>query len=365
MPISIETGELRIVSSIDQAVSWDAPNVPTDDGRQQDLHFLPDGQRAVWLDSQIRCDLGASLEHLCGCSAGIVPYDPVALQRMISGLRAGARYGPAAFALYTNLVFALHQNDHGRAGLLFSQLALLEPQDELCRILPFDDPTFTPHREHILTLMEFGEAGAGTLRSRDAEPLATFLADHHWAMDRMSRDLPELAAEIRAVVAQVILVWVPDSDDQLVFDGGSSPMLWGGLFLNVARRRTPLELLEVLVHESAHLLLYAFSQHEPLVLNDEAERYPSPLRADPRPMEGIFHATWVSARMAHAMEILGRSADLGEALRHQALEAMETDRANFLAGEAVIRAHAKLTSTGRRLIDSATAAMGSPGGCSQ
>ena len=185
-------------------VKHPSPNLPTDDGHQQDFPFLPDGQRAVCLDRQIRCDLGASLEHLCSCYAGIVPYDPVALQRMISGLRAGARYGPAAFALYTDPVFALHQNDHGRAGLLFSQLALLEPQDELCRILPFVDAEFTPHREHNLTLMEFGEGGAGTLRSMVAESLASFLADHHWAMDRMTRDLPELAGEIRAVVAKVI-----------------------------------------------------------------------------------------------------------------------------------------------------------------
>lgn len=361
----METEGLGPGSTIDHAVRWDAESAPADLAGEPDLSFLPDGQRAIGLDRQIRSDLGASLDHLCACSAGIVPYDSVAIQRMIAGLRNGARYGPAAFGLYTDLVFALHQQDLARAGFLFNQLALLAPQHELHQILPFDDPALTSHREHFLTLMEFVAGGDGTLAAVEVEPLASFLADHHWAMDRLSCDLPELAAEIRAVVAQVILVWVPDSGDQLVFDGGSSPMLWGGLFLNVARRRTPLELLEVLVHESAHLLLYAFCQHEPLVLNDEAERYPSPLRADPRPMEGIFHATWVSARMAHAMEILSRSVDLGDALRHQALEAMKADRANFLAGEAVIRAHGQLTSTGRRLIVAATAAMGSLDGSGQ
>jgi HEXXH motif-containing protein len=134
-------------------------------------------------------------------------------------------------------------------------------------------------------------------------------------------------------------------------------MLWGGMFINAARRRTPLELLEVLVHESAHLLLYAFTQHEPLVLNDEAERYTSPLRTDPRPMEGIYHATWVSARMTYAMHKLSCSKNLDAELRHQALAAANADLANFAAGHALVKAHGRLTDTGRRVIDEAAAAM--------
>ena len=205
--------------------------------------------------------------------------------------------------------------------------------------------------------MGFRADDSSAMAPADSEALQRFLLDHRWAMARMEEDLPEMAAEIQAMVSQLILVWIPDDKVRLSFDGGSAPMLWGGMFINAARQRTPLELLEVLVHESAHLLLYAFTQHEPLVLNDEAERYDSPLRNDPRPMEGIFHATWVSARMAYVMHILSRSPRLDDALRRESLVASQVDIANFAAGHAVIQSHARLSETGRQLIDAAAAAM--------
>lgn len=327
---------------------------------EMDLSFAPNGDRAHTLDLQIRADLAGSLEHLATRCQGTIDFDAVGLERLIDGLRTGARYTPAAFALYSHLVFALLQDEHATAAELLHQLTRLSPQTGSCERLGLDDPRLAPHRQMMESLMQFNSIDAAALSSPDAQRLEAFFRDQQWAMQCMEHHLPELAAEIQALVTQLILVWIPDSDDRLVFDGGSSPMLWGGLFINAARRRTPLELLEVLVHESAHLLLYGFTQHEPLVLNDEAERYPSPLRVDPRPMEGIFHATWVSARMAHAMEVLSRAADLSQATRQQAQAAMQSDRSNFAAGHAVIRAHAKLTPTGRRLIDAAAISLGFP-----
>lgn len=325
-----------------------------------DLSFSANAARARRLDHQIRADLAASLEHLGSRCQGTIAFDAGGLNQLIHGLRAGDRYTPAAFALYSHLVFALLQDDHSKAAELLAQLIELAPQPTSLEILSLEDPRLAPQRQLLENLMQFEAVDAAALASPEAQGLSGFLGDHHWAMQCMEHHLPELAAEIQALVTQVILVWIPDSSDRLVFDGGSSPMLWGGLFINAARRRTPLELLEVLVHESAHLLLYAFTQHEPLVLNDETERYPSPLRVDPRPMEGIFHATWVSARMAYAMEILSGVPELSRDARQQAQVAMQSDRSNFEAGYAVIRAHASLTETGRRLIDSAAISLGYP-----
>lgn len=324
---------------------------------QADLAFEPDGARATRLDREIRGDLAASLEHLASCCQGRIPFDVDGLQRLIRGLKAGDHYAPASFAIYSYLVFSLLQNDHSRAAILFSQLTQLEPQSPQSEIICFDDPRISPYRQQMQSLMEFDAEDSTAMVSVDPQVLASFLQDYDWAMERLEDVLPELAAEIHAMVRQLILISIPDSGNRLIFDGGSSPMLWGGMFINAARKRSPLELLEVLVHESAHLLLYAFTQHEPLVLNDEAERYTSPLRTDPRPMEGIFHATWVSARMAYAMYELSRSPQLDTALRSQALVATQVDLANFNAGHSLIKAHAILTETGRGVIDAANAAM--------
>lgn len=61
---------------------------------------------------------------------------------------------------------------------------------------------------------------------------------------------------------------------------------------------------EVLAHEAGHSLLFGLTVDEPLVLNLDDVLYPSPLREDPRPMDDIYHAAFVSAHMALAMETL-------------------------------------------------------------
>lgn len=330
-------------------------------GKDLAFAFAPDGKRASRLDHAIRSDLAESLEHLCARCQDIISFDSDAVQRLIEGLKAGERYPPAAFGIYSHLVFALLQNDHAGAAALFAQLTHLPAQTEHTEILFLDDPRLTPHHQQMLPLMGFRADDCAAMGPADPEALARFLQDHRWAMERLAADLPELSAEIHAMVSQLILIWLPDSPERLSFDGGSAPMLWGGMFIHAGRHRTPLELLEVLVHESAHLLLYAFTQHEPLVLNDEAERYDSPLRNDPRPMEGIFHATWVSARMAYAMHTLASSRYLDAALRDQARAATQVDLANFTAGLAQVQAHARLSDTGRRVIEAAATAMGAIG----
>jgi hypothetical protein len=322
-----------------------------------DLAFEPDGFRASRLDHHIRVDLARSLEYLSSRCQDIISFDAESLRKVIQGLKAGAKYPPACFGIYAHLVFALLQNDHEKASELLARLTRLHEQPTQSQILCLDDPGLAPDRQLIEALIDFLAQDAASMRAAEPEALDRFLEDHRCAMRMIDADLPELAAEIKALVSQLILVWIPNDGVSLNFDGGSAPMLWGGMFINAARQRTPLELLEVLVHESAHLLLYAFTQHEPLVLNDEAERYTSPLRRDPRPMEGIFHATWVSARMAYAMHTLAHSPRLDAALRHQALAATQVDITNFAAGHAVIQSHARLTETGRQLIDAAAAAM--------
>ena len=59
-----------------------------------------------------------------------------------------------------------------------------------------------------------------------------------------------------------------------------------------------------LIHEYSHNLLFGIARNEPLVFNDPEERDESPLRQDLRPMDGIYHALFVSAREALAMRAI-------------------------------------------------------------
>jgi HEXXH motif-containing protein len=172
----------------------------------------------------------------------------------------------------------------------------------------------------------------------------------------LSDALPELAGEIRALVREVVLATSPDAAP-FQFDGASAYQLWGLLFLNPKFHPTPVAVAEVLAHESAHSLLFGFTFDEPLVFNDDEERYASPLRPDPRPMDGIYHATYVSARMHWAMTRLAASPLADEEMRAAALKAAAADMENFEKGHEIVARHGRLSATGEALMREALAYM--------
>ena len=113
---------------------------------------------------------------------------------------------------------------------------------------------------------------------------------------------PELAAVgLRTLVHEVVVVG-REGDS---YFGASSFQLWGALFVKLTFQASRVEIAQALAHECAHALLFGFSMGMPLVENEAEELYPSPLRRqDPRPMDGVVHATYVIARMHYTMERL-------------------------------------------------------------
>lgn len=166
----------------------------------------------------------------------------------------------------------------------------------------------------------------------------------------MQRVLPDLHHEISGIVREVLLARAPQGD-KMEFDGASHYQFWGLLMLNPKHHKTPLEVVEVLAHEASHSLLFGLTIEEPLVLNPDDELFQSPLRIDLRPMDGIYHATFVSARMCWAMEKMAMSDLLNETDKANAREAAQKDRENFGKGISVVDAHGRLSDTGARILD--------------
>ena len=83
---------------------------------------------------------------------------------------------------------------------------------------------------------------------------------------------------------------------------------------------------------------------DPMVLNPETELFPSPIRIDKRPMIGIFHASFVLARILFAFRILEGNKGVFEIIE-------KTERAlnDCLS---VIEEHGKLTGAGYSLFES-------------
>jgi HEXXH motif-containing protein len=173
----------------------------------------------------------------------------------------------------------------------------------------------------------------------------------------LSRSHPALAGEIDALVSEVIFALPEASEADIALHGASTFFAWGALLLNPLPHPDRLGMAEALVHESAHSLLHGLTMGRPLVENDEAERFPSPLRQDPRPMEGLVHAGYVLARMHLAMSAMLDSGLLEEAEQAEARRRLQQTRRDFEDAAAVIRAHARFTPTGAEAFAGALAYM--------
>lgn len=321
-----------------------------------DYSFAPDGTRGLAIDRNVRGMLADSLQHIAEQSTGIIQFDSKALAALIDNLRLGHRYPPSVFGIYFELALALMQGRNLDAAGLFEDLVGESPIEEPFRLVALGAPEIAHHSGRYVALMDTDPTTRLGFYPPGTEMERSFSERFRRGYALLERCMPELAAEFRALVSEVCMV-VGDKDAALQFDGGSSYMLWGGLFLNASSHNTDVAMIEVMAHESAHSLLFGYTTDEALVENPDEELYKSPLRMDPRPMDGIYHATYVSARMHWAMSRLIESGVLDDAARKVAESARAADRANFEAGYEVVREYGRLSETGRAVMNEAVAYM--------
>ena len=116
-------------------------------------------------------------------------------------------------------------------------------------------------------------------------------------------------------------------------------------------------MIDGLTHESAHAYLFSLSLGDSFVDNPDDELHASPLRPDPRPLDGTFHATYVSARMHYAHSHVIESGVLSESEESEARNALAASRAAFSDGLKTLNDYASLTPLGRRVMDAARSYM--------
>ena len=319
------------------------------------LGFAPDPARAATLDARMHRELGASLVHIAEALAEALPSESARLNELAVRLDAGLRVPALAFATYYEIARTLLADDPAPLPRLVEKLVCLPERTASQTVRAAGSPDATALVE---ALREPG-AGAFGLAPVPPDTVASFTALLRDGLALMAETLPELHGEVTAIVHEVLLAHAPPGQ-KTEFDGASHYQFWGLLMLNPKHHTSPLAVVEVLAHEAAHSLLFGLTIDEPLVFNPDSELYASPLRLDPRPMDGIYHATFVSARMAWAMGRLADDRRLTEAERAAAAEAAASDRANFAKGISVVDEHARLSETGAAIMAAARDAMAIP-----
>jgi HEXXH motif-containing protein len=299
----------------------------------------------------MRARLAASLRYVADQAAGAVTLPPAldaALERI-----AARPVAPLTFGAYCDLVLALEADQLPEAAALLAEIAAAPPAAGGPALRRFGEPADDPAWERYRRLVDTDPAMPFTLQPAAAAEAARAAGLVRRALALIDAGNPDLGAEIRTLVQEIVLAVGADDPAAVQFDGVSSFLLWGGVVLNARSYDSPIAMVQALAHESGHNLLFGLCADGPLQANDDAERFASPLRTDPRPMDGIVHAAYVTARMHQAVERLLAAGILDAADAAEAQAAAEDNRRRFAGGIATVDRHARLTPLGAAVMEGA------------
>lgn len=295
--------------------------------------------------------LSESLLHLARSGAVGRKGTSAAMEALSADIETGGTIAPERFRYYFALVRAVQENRSAKAvasaRMLASDGALA---GRTIAIRPMADAVMGRTEQRHIRL-DFGSDSLSTTqitRIPDGEVPAT-VARIEDALALCRRHAPDSHALLSAVTREIIPV-MGRARDGMSFDGCSSVERWGAILINMRKRRTDLGLAETLVHESSHSYLFDLTSLERLTTNRMDERYKSPLRLDPRPVDGIFHAVFVLAHMYAFLREVVENPAAPDGLRQEAEEVSARRIAAFNDGYSVLDEHARPTATGREIL---------------
>ncbi|MBM4392312.1 MAG: hypothetical protein FJ090_14420 [Deltaproteobacteria bacterium] len=190
-----------------------------------------------------------------------------------------------------------------------------------------------------LAMMELHPDKSGNALDFGQATPAEWVASIDRARARVARYLPALAAEHRTLLAGIVPVG-QHGEKSL---SASYKEAIGLAYLSL--HPSSLTMTEALVHEVQHTKANLLSWSDPLVENSD-ERYPSPVRPDPRPLWGVLLAVHAFLPVALIHRAMYQSGDP----EHDPGRYREVLQVNH-DGMEVLRAHARPTPLGRQLVD--------------
>jgi HEXXH motif-containing protein len=343
------------------AISSAPSSVQPQGGRGSPLFLPTSASLAQSLDARMRASLADSLLHLRDVAASATGSAFFDLAPTLSEIR-GHRILPGIFGRYFDLVFALQKSQYSEAAKLFREIAELAVEEPGLAVLPFSDEALRNDVERYGRLLSLESGSWPVLAPPKQAEWDLFQRNVAAALSLIEETDGALASEFYALVTQIVGMGAPQKSDGYGYAGVSSFMLWGAIMLSIRQHGTVLDMIAGLVHEAAHLLLFGLSVDNPFVENAVHERFSSPLRIDPRPMDGVFHATFVCARMHYAFaRLLRASATLSQPLETALIERRVADcRSGFFDGYETVQRFGRLTANGQVILTAAAEYMQTP-----
>lgn len=320
----------------------------------QDFDFsdpFPNGPRALFLRHHLNQRLIQGLGHLLSTCRSVLPDvlvdDGLAA---VQALNAEKPLSPFLFALQLTLLSSIQNQDVNAAGEIVKDIITLNPTTPELAFLNL--PDLSPRlRDTVRTLINNGAP-----QPMDIWPAKKFyndrVSDIKDALELLKTYVPTLYDELMAFQNTYLIT----GSDHM--KAGSSFYMFGLIFLRENFVTTVIEMVDLIVHEAGHLYLYALQSDDALILNSPDERYQAPLRADKRPLVGIFHAVFVLSRVLYTFDnLLKKGAPLTDSNRNEAIKRREFYKNRCDLSIKLLQEKAKFTPLGRTLLDKTEAMM--------
>lgn len=317
---------------------------------QGNAHFNPDvaRQSTCWMSQALSASLLdiqhqlQSHQNMASCSTAVTELH----NNVVKALSKKHSLSPLLFAGYYHFVHLLEQGDVEYCTRLLQELpcemagqTIVNGTLELC--------TTDIHRS-LLNNCLYTETQESYWEHCETQEFQQAYAKISDVINIIKRTQTNFHQEFQTLVSTIVMA--KPKSQTFRFDGASSYHLWGLMMLAWDDQKTDLEWIETLAHESSHIYLFGLIRDQALLVEDNEGLYSSPLRADKRPLEGIYHATYVSARMYLAV-IHYRHSHPSYFDQAEVNHLTSASLAAFRDGHQTIMRHAQLTELGRSILD--------------
>jgi hypothetical protein len=316
------------------------------------FQFIPDTDHAIRTNQDMHDGLYDSLRYLTDELKNELPGLPAEFEAWRQMIGPEQRVSSAVFGTYYDAVEALQAGDIETGGALIQRILMAQPVARGVKITVLGRDYAEADTRRVEKFMGAPETGAAGVTQPDparADRFATKLAD---AIAWIERNLPELHGEMNTLLSELILVG--PAEGSLEFEGGTCFRLWGAVALNAERKASVADLIVTLAHEEGHAALFGACRNEMLVENPDSELYWSPIRRTERPLEGIFHASFVSARMIWVVRHMLASKEFGWLERRRLAKILKEADAIQRDSADIVRREGRLTETGKAVLQAMT-----------
>lgn len=199
------------------------------------------------------------------------------------------------------------------------------------------DPWTHDFLDHLNRIDPWPGLEVGDMRPAPTSPACLHALGR--AVADVRRSWPAMAGELLGYVGLVVPFASAHKD-------AFSNTAWQGAVFLQDDFADPVFALERLVHEASHVRLNLVMALDPLHDHGWDDRVPSPFRAGPRPVTGLYHGAFVFTRVAVALDRCHR--DTGDPAYAERVPVL---LAKVEASLATLREHVRLTAAGAGLLD--------------